>query len=232
VIGGEASCLYKGLALASDSGGVNHLYATNFHANTIDVFDSSFNQVALGSGAFKDPTITDTTKGTVAISPSTPSDFAPFGIQSIGNVLFVTYAKQKPPDNHDDQAGPGNGFVDEFTPNGQFIQRVASQGTLDSPWGVALAPHDFGRFSNDLLVGNFGDGRINAFKRNDNGSFQFDGQLADKTGKPITIDGLRGLKFGNDAKAGDTSTLSFTAGIGDEQQGLFGSLTAHHRRDR
>ena len=138
----------------------------------------------------------------------------------------MTYAKQDSA-KHDDVSGRGNGFVDEFDPSGHLLLRVASHGTLNSPWGLAFAPPSFGRFSNDLLVGNFGDGRISAFRPIGNGRFRFDGQLADSsTRKPIMIDGLWGLKFGNGMAAGATNTLFFTAGINGEQDGLFGSLTA------
>ena len=117
--------------------------------------------------------------------------------------------------------GPGNGFVDVFDTNGNLIRRFASQGTLNSPWGLALAPDDFGRFSNALLVGDFGDGRINAF---DVATAAFLGQLADQTGKPITIDGLWGLAFGNDGLAGASDQLFFASGPNDEMDGLFGKI--------
>ncbi len=155
----STGAVYKGLALANT--GVNafapnpRLFATNFHAGTVDVFDSTFQQVTLASGAFTDPKL--------------PKGFAPFGIQAFTvpgtsqSVLFVTYAKQDA-DKEDDVAGKGNGFVDVFDASGKLLQRVASRGTLNSPWGIAVAPSNFGKFSGDLLVGNFGDGRINAFK--------------------------------------------------------------------
>jgi uncharacterized protein (TIGR03118 family) len=139
--------VYKALTLASTAGGT-FIYATNFHNGTVDVFDSNFHQVHL-AGFFTDPNL--------------PAGFAPFGIKNVNGTIFVTYAKQLAPDNHDDQAGPGNGFIDEFTTDGQLIERFASGGALNSPHGLALAPANFGAFSNDLLVGNFGDGRINAF---------------------------------------------------------------------
>jgi uncharacterized protein (TIGR03118 family) len=212
----KKGAVYKGLALAS-TGGANFLYATNFRAGTIDVFDSSFHQVTLGSGAIS---------GTFADN-HIPHSYAPFGIATINGNLFVTYAKQNAA-KHDDVAGPRRGFVDEFNPNGQLIQRVATRGTLNSPWGLAVAPSSFGQFSGDLLVGNFGDGRINAFQFPSGNSheFQFAGQLSDSKGQPITIDGLWGLDVGNDATAGSSKTLYFSAGIDGEQHGLFGTLTA------
>src|SRR5205823_674324 len=127
-------------------------------------------------------------------------------------------------DGHDDVAGPGNGFVDLFDTNGNFIRRVASGGTLNSPWGLALAPASYGAFAGDLLVGNFGDGRINAF---DPVSGAFKGQLTDGNNVPIAIQGLWALSFGNNGAAGPVGSLFFTAGINDEADGLFGNLTVN-----
>jgi uncharacterized protein (TIGR03118 family) len=197
--------IYKGLALANNGSG-NFLYATNFHAGRVEAFDGSFAPATL-SGSFTDPDI--------------PAGFAPFGIAEIGGNLFVTFAKQDA-NKQDDVRGPGNGFVDVFDANGTFVRRFASQGTLNSPWGMVLTPAGFGALGNMLLVGNFGDGRINAF---DPSSGQFLGQLTDGT-NPITIEGLWGLEFGNGANGGDANTLFFTAGPGDETHGLLGSLQA------
>jgi uncharacterized protein (TIGR03118 family) len=141
--------------------------------------------------------------------------------------LYVTYAKQNAA-KHDDVAGKGNGFVDVFDTDGNFIRRVASRGHLNSPWGLVFAPGDFGRFSHDLLVGNFGDGLINAYSR-EGDHFHFRGQLHGPDGQPITIDGLWALRFGNGGAAGPTTNLFFTAGINDEADGLFGSLVACER---
>jgi len=198
--------VFKGLALGSNASG-DFLFATDFFHGKVQVFDKNFQPVNL-SGSFTDPNI--------------PAGFAPFGIQNLGGKLFVTYALQNDM-KHDDVAGPGNGFVSVFDTNGNFLQRLASNGTLNSPWGLALAPSNFGSFSNDLLVGNFGDGRINAF---DPTTGAFLGQLSDSNGTPITNPGLWGLTFGNGVSAGDSSTLFFGAGPGDEQHGLFGSLQA------
>ena len=206
--------VYKGLATGS-IGAANYLYATNFRAGTVDVFDGSFHQVRLGSGAvsggFTDRRI--------------PRGFAPFGIANIGGDLFVTYAKQNTA-RHDDVAGRGLGFVDEFNTSGHLIRRVAERGALNSPWGLAVAPSGFGRFSGDLLVGDFGDGRVNAFRPTGRGMFRFDGQLRDPQRRPITIEGLWGLAVGNDGAAGPSGTLFFTAGTHGEKDGLFGTLTA------
>ncbi len=161
--------------------------------------------------------------------PDVDQNFAPFGIQNIGGQLYVTFALQKLPDKHDDDAGPGNGFVDVFATDGTLLRRFASHGTLNSPWGLALAPEGFGQFSHHLLVGNFGDGRINAF---DVDSGDFDSQLLDPEGNPLTINGLWALQFGNGAPNGGSShRLFFTAGIADESHGLFGFIRARHEDD-
>src|SRR5439155_24069103 len=146
----------------------------------------------------------------------------PFGIANLGGQLYVTYAKQDAT-LHDDVAGPANGFVDVFDTNGNLDRRAATRGRLNSPWGVAIAPANFGQFSNDLLVGNFGDGRINAI---DPVTGEFLGQLRGPDNRPITIDGLWALGFGNNASAGPDNVLFFTAGPDGESHGLFGSLTA------
>jgi uncharacterized protein (TIGR03118 family) len=146
--------------------------------------------------------------------------FAPFGIQNIAGNLYVTYALQNAA-KHDDVAGPGNGFVDVFDTTGNLIRRFASHGPLNSPWGLAVAPANFGKFSNDVLVGNFGDGHINAF---DPSTGVFLGQLRDENGQAITNNGLWGVAFGNGGLAGDTHTLFSCAGINDEADGLFGSI--------
>jgi uncharacterized protein (TIGR03118 family) len=201
-----SGAVYKGLAIARQ-GNNDFLYATDFHNGRVDVFDSTFANVTT-AGSFTDPNL--------------PSGFAPFGIQNLGGNLFVTYAQQDAA-KHDDVAGPGNGFVDVFSPSGVFIKRLVSQGPLNSPWGLALAPAGFGPFGGDLLVGNFGNGTINTF---DPASGTSLGPLQNANGQTIQIDGLWGLAFGNGAGAGATNTLYFTAGPGDEAHGLFGSLEA------
>jgi len=198
--------VYKGLALAS-SGGNNFLYAANFRDARIDVFDKNFTKQSTASFPFSDPGI--------------PGGFAPFDIRSLNGQLYVTYAKQNDV-KHDDVKGVGNGFVDIFTTSGVLVKRLITMGPLNSPWGLAIAPGDFGLLSNDLLVGDFGDGLIHAFDPN-TGAFL--GTLDDAQGNPIAIDGLWGLNFGNGFTAGPTNTLFFTAGINDEKDGLFGTLT-------
>src|SRR5439155_9373527 len=184
-----SGAVYKGLALGNNASG-NFLYATNFHAGSIDVFDSSFHAVSL-SGSFTDPNL--------------PSGYAPFGIRNINGNLYVTYALQDA-DKHDDVAGPAHGFVDIFDTNGNWERRLITHGHLDSPWGLAVAPADFGDFSNALLVGNFGNGRINAY---DSNTGAFLGVLSTRPGRPIVIDGLWALSFGNGSLAGPTNALFF-----------------------
>jgi len=209
--------VYKGLTI----GRVGHhafLYATDFHNGKVDVYDSGFHLV----GSFTDP----------SVDPG----FAPFNIENIGGKLFVTFALQKGPDNEDDQSGPGNGFIDVFDLNGHMLSRFASHGPLNSPWGLGIAPRSFGQFANALLVGNFGDGLINAF---DPKTGAFLGQIADANDAPIQIDGLWALRFGRNAshQAGDRdgddddddmsakiSTLYFTSGPADEENGLIGLI--------
>jgi len=199
-----SGAVYKGLTIAGD-----RLYATNFRAGTVDVFDASFHPV---SGGFTDPDL--------------PSGYAPFGIRRLGGVLYVTYALQDAA-KHDDVAGEGHGFVNAFDAAGSLLHRVASKGRLNSPWGLALAPDDFGQFGGNLLVGNFGDGGINAFDPNQvrgNGELRQRGQLHAVDGRPIAIDGLWAIAFGNGASAGPQNVLFFTAGPFKEQHGLFGTL--------
>jgi uncharacterized protein (TIGR03118 family) len=196
--------VYKGLAIGNN-GVTDHIYAANFRFGTVEVFDTSYTRVALSS-SFTDPGI--------------PAGFAPFNIQNLAGVLYVTYAKQKP-DKHDDLSGPGFGFVDAYDLNGHLLRRVASGGSLNSPWGLAIAPASFGNFHDNLLVGNFGDGRINAFSLS---TGEFRGQLKSETSAPIDIPGLWGLRFGNGGQGASPNTLYFAAGINDEQDGLFGSI--------
>jgi uncharacterized protein (TIGR03118 family) len=199
---------YKGLAIASPYGG-DRLYAADFHNARVDVFDAEFNPVDR-PGAFEDPGI--------------PAGFAPFGIQNIHGTLFVTYAKQDA-DAEDEVTGAGEGFVDAYSLRGKLLARVATRGPLNAPWGLALAPHEFGRFSGDLLVGNFGNGRINAFAPDGSG-FDHEGLLRRPRGRAVRIDGLWALQFANGGPSGPTNALFFTAGPDDEEHGLFGRLKA------
>jgi uncharacterized protein (TIGR03118 family) len=200
--------VYKGLAVLND-----RLYATDFHNNRVDVFDASFKLVRPAS--FRDPKL--------------PKGYAPFGIQALKGSIFVTYAKQDA-DRHDDVAGAGFGYVDQFTPAGKLVARVASGGRKNAPpnapWGLALAPSSFGPFSGDLLVGNFGNGRISAYHERSGGKWGYKGQLRRGDGSLIAIDGLWAVAFGNGAAAGPATSLYFLAGPGGEAHGLFGAITA------
>lgn len=195
--------VYKGLAIGTDSGGTTRLYAANFRHGTVDVFNDQFQQTQ---------SLTD---------GSLPAGFAPFNVAVLNGDLFVTYAKQDQ-FKHDDVAGAGNGFVDEYTLNGQLIARVASGGPLNSPWGMAIAPSDFGKYAGDLLVGNFGDGTITAFDLQHHD--QSMGKLLGIDGKPITIGDLWTLTPGNGGSAGSTGQIYFTSGVQNESAGLFGAL--------
>jgi uncharacterized protein (TIGR03118 family) len=196
--------VYKGLALLTNSAG-SWLLATDFHDNRIDVFDTTFTLVH--SMRFR--------------SVGIPSGYAPFDVAVFGNRVFVSYAKQDAA-KHDDVAGPGHGFINTFDLKGHFVKRFASRGVLDSPWGLAIAPKGFGEFSGDLLVGNFGNGRVNAF---DVRSGEREGTLHGTDGKALVIDGLWGLLPGN-GTAGGTSDVWFSAGPAGETHGLLGVLRA------
>jgi uncharacterized protein (TIGR03118 family) len=204
----NVGAVYKGLATVND-----RLYATDFHNGRVDVFDASFN-LSTAPGAFRDPKIA---KG-----------FAPFGIQALGGNIFVTYAKQDTAAK-DDVPVPGQAYVDEFTPDGKLVAHVVNSGRknapLNAPWGLALAPADFGVFAGDLLVGNFGNGRVSAYAQRGN-AWVYKGQLRAADGQPISIDGLWAIAFGNGSAAGPTNTLYFASGPAAEQHGLFGSITA------
>ena len=201
--------VYKGLAFAATSSGAR-VYATDFHNGRVDVFDSTWTKV-VQPGAFVDPAL--------------PHGYAPFGIQSAGGRIFVTYAKQDSA-GHDEIAGQGRGFVDVYDTAGALLARVAQHGQLNAPWGIAVAPASFGRFGGDVLVGNFGDGQINAYDEQANGRFAHRGELHSSNGGTLTIDGLWALEFGLGGRSGPTDTLFFTAGPEDESHGLFGSITA------
>jgi len=202
--GAAADDHYTGLALSGD--GTTHLlYACDFKHQKIDVFDGTFALVHV-SGGFVDPTL--------------PSSFSPFGIQAIGGDIYVTYAHQAKPGDEDEDQGPGKGFVSVFDPTGHFIRRVATRGVLNAPWGLALAPASFGQFGGALLVGNLGDGTINAYSARHANKFL--GQLKDESGKPLHVDGLWGMQFGNGVLSQKTNQLFFAAGPHDEADGAFG----------
>jgi uncharacterized protein (TIGR03118 family) len=201
----SSHALFDGLAVASD-----RLYAADFHNAKVDAFDASFNPLSLG---FSDPKL--------------PKGWAPFGIQALNGNIFVTYARQ------DGKAvtpvpGGGQGYVDEFTPDGKLVARVASAGSpkapLNAPWGLAMAPSNFGAYSGDLLVGNFGNGRINAYLQQPTGKWVYKGQIRSASGAPVVLDGLWAIAFGNGASAGPTNNLYFAAGPTGQTHGLFGFI--------
>jgi uncharacterized protein (TIGR03118 family) len=200
--------VFKGLAIAQPTAGNPQIYATDFHNAQVDVFNGAWQNVT-PSGAFTDPNV--------------PDGYAPFGIQTIGSDIFVTYGKQDA-DRHDEVDGQSLGFVDEYGLQGNLVARVAQRGQLNGPWGLAMAPASFGRYAGDLLVGNFGDGQINAYG-NGNGGWHHDGTLRSTSGGKLVIDRLWALEFGNAGANGDPNTLFFTAGPNDESDGLFGTIT-------
>ncbi|MEP6807805.1 MAG: TIGR03118 family protein [Chloroflexota bacterium] len=207
--------IFKGLAIGSadvGNGSQQYIYATDFHNRRVVVFDRTFAPQTWG-GAFMDPHMY---KG-----------YAPFGIQTVGTTVFVTFAKTQAGSN-DEQAGNGRGVVDAFGTDGTFLGRVASHGLLNAPWGLAMAPADFGRLSNDLLVGNFGDGKINAFGWDGKG-WRPDGVLESTSHSPLRIDGLWAIAFGGGSNVGNNgpaNALFFAAGPNEENGGAFGTITA------
>jgi uncharacterized protein (TIGR03118 family) len=193
----------------------NRLYATDFHNARVDVFDATFAPVTL-AGGFTDPQI--------------PAGWAPFGIQALGGNIFVTYAKQDAA-KRDDVAGGGLGYVNEYSPDGVLLARVAKRGLpkapLNSPWGLAMAPDTFGGFGGDLLVGNFGNGKISAYKPPTAPATKwiYKGQLRIATGAIIKIEGLWAIAFGNGGATGSTNNLYFLSGPTGQTHGLFGFIT-------
>jgi uncharacterized protein (TIGR03118 family) len=206
--------VYKGLAVATENGQA-FLYATDFHNNKVDVFDTHFVKQTVSATAF---TFSD---------PGIPAGYAPFGIQAISvgamgpTQIYVTYAQQLAPDNHDNANGAGLGYVDIFDTNGMLVKHLIAGGALNAPWGLALAPADFGTLSNQLLVGNFGDGTINGY---DPVTGAFVGAVSDSGAHPIATSGLWGIAFGNDANNQPHNTLFFAAGTNQEANGSYGRI--------
>ncbi len=200
----DASNVYKGATLET-IGSHSYLLSANFRTGNIDVLKGDAGAPGL-AGRFTDPGL--------------PANYAPFNVQKLGNTIYVTYALQDAA-KHDDVAGAGHGFVSAFDSNGTFLARVSGGGTLNSPWGLAIAPSTFGKFAGDLLVGNFGDGHINVFDPTNN---KFLGQLNGLDGNPLSIDGLWALTPGNDHGAGSSQSIYFTAGPVNESHGLFGVI--------
>jgi uncharacterized protein (TIGR03118 family) len=209
-----AGAVYKGLAIAQNAG-KSFLYATDFHNSKVDVFDATFVKQATSATSF---TFAD---------PGIPAGYAPFGITAIANgaagatQIYVTYAQQQAPANHDNADGAGLGYVDIYDTNGKFIKQLVAQGALNAPWGLALAPADFGGLSNALLVGNFGDGKINGY---DPAAGTLLGTVNDSSGAAIATPGLWGIAFGNDANNQPHNTLFFAAGTNNEANGSYGRI--------
>jgi uncharacterized protein (TIGR03118 family) len=211
----DGNAVYKGLAIANN-GTADFLYATDFHNNKVDVFDAAFRKQAATADRF------------AFVDPDLPVGYAPFGIQAIANgtggaaQLYVSYAQQEAPDNFDNANGAGLGLVDIFDTNGRFVKRLISTGgRLNAPWGMALAPAEFGTLANALMIGNFGDGRINAFDPATGASI---GTVADANGVPLAVPGLWGIAFGNGAANKPRTTLFYAAGTNDEVNGAYGRI--------
>ena len=201
-----SNAIYTGLATGAN-GATTYLFAANLNAGTVDVFDTSYAPVNLGASALVDPTL--------------PAGFSPYNVQVLGGKLYVTYAQHAAAALRE-TPGAGLGYVSLFNLDGSFVRRVASAGSLNAPWGLAIAPATFGTFAGALLVGNFGDGRITAF---DATTGALKGQLADANGIPFTISGLWALAFGNNASAGSSNQLYFTAGPQAQTHGLFATIS-------
>ncbi len=202
-----AGAIYKSMSIAVGRG-ASRLFAANFGQGMVEAYDGGWQRVK----SFTDPTLAN-------------ASYVPFGMRILNGHLFVTFAFKAAPTDGDETAGPGLGYVDEFDLDGKLVRRFASQGTLTAPWGLAMAPHDFGKYSGALLIGNFGDGTVNAFNPT-TGAYL--GQIADSNGAAIQIEGLWGLTFGPGPGG---HALYFTAGPGDEEHGLLGvirSVKTHH----
>jgi uncharacterized protein (TIGR03118 family) len=208
VANGANHAVYKGLALGTVNGS-SFLYATDLHNNKVDVFDTNFAKPAGMQGKFIDPEI--------------PAGFVPFGIVALNDQLYVSYAQQDAA-KHDETTGAGLGYVDVFDFSGNFVSRLASAGVLNAPWGMAVAPAGFGSLAGDLLIGNFGDGKINIFAPNGTALATSMGPLTVTNGGTITIPGLWSLVFGNGDADKPLATLFYTAGFADQTDGVFGSI--------
>jgi len=207
-----STAVYKGVTIGTASSGENLLYAANFHNGTVDVYDASYAPVAVAGGF---------------IDPQLPAGFAPFNVAAVNGDILVSYALQDE-DMEDDVAGAGNGFIDLYDGDGNLLGRLLSGNELNSPWGMTISPFSFGAAPNNLIVGNFGDGRIHIYNFDFNGTPQavLAGELEDNNQTPITIDGLWALQFGPGTGGFASDTLYFTAGPNDETGGIFGSLTS------
>jgi uncharacterized protein (TIGR03118 family) len=209
LVNGTEHAVYKGLALGS-VGGAQYLYATDLHNNKIDVFDTTFSKPAAMQGKF--------------IDPGMPAGFVPFGISAVNGQLFVTYAMQDSA-KHDEVTGAGLGYVDIFDFSGNFVSRFASAGSLNAPWGIAVAPAGFASLAGDVLIGNFGDGTINVFTPDGASLATSVGPLMGSNGQALAFPGMWSLVFGNGDSDKPLTTLFYTAGFASQTDGVFGSIT-------
>ena len=209
VVNGANHAVYKGLALGTVNG-ATFLYATDLHNNKVDVFDTNFTKPPAMQGKFVDPAI--------------PAGFVPFGIAALNGQLYVSYAKQDAA-KHDETTGAGLGYVDVFDFSGNLVNRFASAGALNAPWGMAIAPEGFGSFAGDLLIGNFGDGKINIFAPNGTALATSMGSLSVNNGGTFALPGLWSLVFGNGDADKPMTTLFYTGGFADQTDGVFGSIS-------
>jgi uncharacterized protein (TIGR03118 family) len=210
VVNGANHAVYKGLAIGT-AGGASYLYATDLHNNKVDVFDTNFAKPPAMQGKFVDPNM--------------PAGFVPFGITAVNDQLYVTFAMQDQA-MHDEVAGAGLGYVDAFDFNGNFLNRFASAGALNAPWGMAVAPAGFGSLAGDVLIGNFGDGTVNIFTPNGTSLATSVGPLMVSNGGALSIPGLWSLAFGNGDPDKPNTTLFYTAGFANQTDGVFGSISA------
>src|ERR1700677_357306 len=210
VANGANHAVYKGLALGTVNG-ATFLYATDLHNNKVDVFDTNFAKPADMQGKFVDAAI--------------PAGFVPFGISAVNNQLYVTYAMQDTA-KHDEVPGAGMGYVDVFDLSGNLVSRFASAGVLNAPWGIAVAPSGFASLAGDVLIGNFGDGKINVFSPNGTQLATSAGPLTGSNGQPLAFPGLWSLVFGNGDSDKPLTTLFYTAGFANQTDGVFGSITS------
>ena len=222
----EPKAVFKGVAIANN-GGSNFLYLANFAGGRIEVFDTAFNRVRLrgdGShdGGFHDGDHDGDSHDGAFDDDRLPRRYAPFNIQNIGGNLYVAYARQSS-DSAVELHGPGLGFVDVFSPSGRLLRRLEHGPWLNAPWGMALAPGDFGAFSHHLLVGQFGSGEIAAY---DIATGDFAGEMRNTADAVLTIDGLWDISFGSGGNSGPLNSLYFAAGPEEEAHGLLGTLTA------
>ena len=210
VANGANRAVYKGLALGTVNG-ASFLYATDLHNNKVDVFDTNFTKPAGMQGKFLDPAM--------------PAGFVPFGIASLDGQLYVSYAMRDAA-QHDETTGAGLGYVNVFDFSGNLVNRFASGGALNAPWGMAIAPAGFGSLNGDLLIGNFGDGKINVFAPDGTGLARSVGPLTVTNGGTVSIPGLWALAFGNGDPDKPATTLFYTAGFVNQTDGVFGSIAA------